>query len=147
MDDYLTKPITPEALSVAVAQWVVSRESTAAESAPTPQTAQEVEELVRRVGGDQQLLGQVAELFATEYPPMVAAVREAVSQQDAVALQRAAHTLKGAVGNLAAQGAHQVALVLEELGREGTTVGATEALGQLEAEISRFQHVLSATVR
>ena len=121
MDDYLTKPITPKALSVAVAQWVVSRESAAAEpmsSAPTPQAAQEVEELVRRVGGDHQLLGQVAELFATEYPPMVAAVREAVSQQDAVALQRAAHTLKGAVGNLAAQGAHRVRSEERRVGKE-----------------------------
>jgi CheY-like chemotaxis protein len=147
MDDYLTKPITPEALSGALGRWVGVEEETT-EGTPSPaQTTQEVEELVRRVGGDEGLLGQVAELFAVEYPPMVAAVREAMGRQDAGALQRAAHTLKGAVGNLAAQGAYEAAGVLEQLGRAGTVAGGEAALGRLEAEVARFQNFLYARAK
>jgi two-component system sensor histidine kinase/response regulator len=92
-----------------------------------------------RVGGDAELLQEMAQLFLEECPSQLASVRAAVRSRDAKALERSAHSLKGSVGNFGAAAAHQAALALEMLGRRGELDQADRALQELESAFSRLE--------
>ena len=59
-----------------------------------------------------------------------------IGRGDAVAVMRAAHSLKGEVGYLGAGGASQAARQLEDMGRENKLTRALETMILLEREIS-----------
>src|SRR5262249_44446063 len=62
------------------------------------------EDLRARVAGDEQLMADVVRLFMDDCPKRLAAIKDAIDAGDAAALKSAAHTLKGAAGNLSASG-------------------------------------------
>lgn len=74
---------------------------------------------LERLGGDEELLREVAGLFLDEYPMLMNEIRMAAVARDADALQRAAHSMKGSVSNFGADGVYQAAFVLEKKGRAG----------------------------
>jgi signal transduction histidine kinase/CheY-like chemotaxis protein len=141
MDGYISKPVQPEEL-------LKITEALAADAGPLD-TAEEPAHTVMdrslalaRVDGDEALLADLAKLFCEESPKMMAAVQEAVSARDAERLQRAAHSLKGAVATLAAQRAFDAALRMERLGRAGDLADVDKAYAVLESQIERLRSVL-----
>ena len=70
-----------------------------------------------RVGGDSELLKEIAVLFIEDYPNMISDLRGAFARSDAKAVERAAHSLKGSVANFGARAAVEAALKVEDLGR------------------------------
>ena len=74
---------------------------------------------LERLGGDEELLREVAGLFLDEYPMLMNEIRTAAASRDADALQRAAHSMKGSVSNFGADGVYQAAFLLEKKGRAG----------------------------
>jgi HPt (histidine-containing phosphotransfer) domain-containing protein len=97
-----------------------------------------------RMGGDQELLKEIALLFLGDYPKLIEKLRQAVEQSDAVELERAAHALKGSVANFSARTAVKAALTLEEMGRSGNLAGAREALATLESVFEALRPELQA---
>jgi len=95
-----------------------------------------------RVGGDQELLEEVAQLFLESAGGMLELVQAAAAMGDPRALERAAHALKGSVGNFGAEPAHQAALRLEQMGRKRELVGVDEALSALVKELDRLRPAL-----
>src|SRR5205823_6404797 len=89
-------------------------------------------ELLKRVEDDMELLRELAALFGESCPKQLDAVRAAIAERDAAALERAAHAIKGSVGNFAAHSAFEAALRLELMGREGDLSGAEKACTALE---------------
>ena len=96
-----------------------------------------------RVGGDRELLQEVAQLFLETSPELLEQIRQAAAERDAKTLERAAHTLKGSVGNFAADSVFQAALRLEKLGRAGDFSSVDQALAELEAEMRRLAPALT----
>lgn len=88
---------------------------------------------LERLGGDVELLQEVANLFLEEYPSLMSDIQAAVKSGNALRLERAAHSLKGSVANFGADSAFQAALALENIGRSGDLTGASEAHAQLAA--------------
>lgn len=70
-----------------------------------------------RVGGDADLLRELAVLFIEEYPVRMDELRSALERGDADAVERTAHSLKGAVANFGAQAAVEAALRIEQCGK------------------------------
>jgi two-component system, sensor histidine kinase and response regulator len=97
-----------------------------------------------RVGGDTDLLREMAQLFLEEYPRSLSDVRLAVRARDARAVERSAHSLKGSVGNFAADAAFQAAFRLEMLGRVGDMSNVDSHLAQLERALSELRPALVA---
>jgi HPt (histidine-containing phosphotransfer) domain-containing protein len=96
-----------------------------------------------RVGGDEDLLREIAEIFLDECPDALSEVKQAIDATDAGALQNAAHALKGSVGNFGASEAYEAALRLEMMGRNGNLTGSTEALADLERALGRLKPQLA----
>jgi two-component system sensor histidine kinase/response regulator len=70
-----------------------------------------------RVGGDAELLKEIAQLFIDDYPKALEDIREAANRGDAKSLERCAHGLKGSVANFGAPSAVEAARKLESMGR------------------------------
>ncbi len=104
------------------------------------------EELLSRFGGDAGLLRELAELFIQSCPKMLEDIRDAVQKRDAKALERAAHSLKGCVGNFFSKGARETAQRLELVGKSGDLAGAEELAHLLEEQVAEFNRVLARNI-
>lgn len=98
--------------------------------------------LLERSGGDVEFLVELAQLFLDECPRMLEEISAACDRGDALALQHAAHALKGCVANFGAQGARAAAARLEEIGRSADLGRAPEVRAELENELSRVTSAL-----
>ncbi len=145
MDAYISKPIQAEELLKITEALAANNGS----EGPVEEPAHVVMDrtlALARVDGDEGLLADLARLFCEESPKMMEAVREAVIARDPERLQRAAHSLKGAVATLAAQKAFDAALRLERLGRAGDLADVDKAYAMLEAQVQRLRGVLESMV-
>jgi HPt (histidine-containing phosphotransfer) domain-containing protein len=88
---------------------------------------------LERIGGDQELLREIASLFLSEYPVLIQEIRVAIENGDVEGLERSAHSLKGSVANFEARSAVDAAFRLETIGRNGNLDRAGPALADLEA--------------
>ena len=71
----------------------------------TPESALDRQLALSRVGGDHELLSEIAILFLEDGPRAVAQIQQAIEQGDARRLESAAHALKGSVANFGARAA------------------------------------------
>ena len=85
-----------------------------------------------RVGGDQELLREITEIFLSEYPTLIDEIRAAVGTSDPAKLEVSAHTLKGSVANFGAEAATEAARKLEIMARKRQMDEAPTALQALE---------------
>jgi signal transduction histidine kinase/DNA-binding NarL/FixJ family response regulator len=147
MDGYVSKPIRPEELFEAIAHFapggggVIAAEVEVATANAFDQMA-----LLARLDGDEELLQELVVLFLDDVPQRLGQLREAMVCHNLKALAQAAHTLKGAVGNMCAPRAFEAAQRLEELADAGDAQRAGEALATLETEMTYLQPALASLV-
>jgi signal transduction histidine kinase/CheY-like chemotaxis protein len=132
-DACFSKPFRPEEFRQAAAPF----------SFGTPPAADS--SLLSRVGGDAQLLRNVARTFLNDYPAKLRKIRQAIARRDAPALASAAHALKGAVAIFGADDAVENARDLQQVGRTGDLSKAPasfrkldEALASLKAKLREY---------
>jgi two-component system, sensor histidine kinase and response regulator len=91
------------------------------------------------VGDDRELLGQMVALFCDESPRMLAAIQKSVDERDPKALARAAHALKGSVGNFGKSESFAVAETLERNAMSGVLDDAADQYQLLQRLISDLE--------
>lgn len=103
------------------------------------------ERALENTDGSEDLLIELAEMFIEGCPEMMRAVRTAIDADDAPALQRAAHTLKGSVRIFAMAPAVEAARRLEEMGAAGdlSDADADADWNALRLEIDRLTAALA----
>jgi PAS domain S-box-containing protein len=137
MDGYVSKPIRIGDLEEAVIQATVAKQSSSTEGAnPTAGGIMDEAAVLAGLGGNRKLLRDLARLFLADYPKQVTEIKIAIQRKDAERLRRAAHALKGSVGNFAAQRAFDAALQLEMMGKGGDLDAAQGVCVTLENELS-----------
>jgi len=97
-----------------------------------------------RVGGDAELLKEIAVLFLDDYPKSLEELREAVRSGDAKGVERTAHGLKGSVSNFGARPAVDAALQLETMGRAQKLVEVEQVLHSLELALAALRPELES---
>jgi HPt (histidine-containing phosphotransfer) domain-containing protein len=85
-----------------------------------------------RVGGDAELLKELAQLFLEECPRLMTELRQAHQQGDAKQVERTAHGLKGSVANFGAKAAVDAAWQIEQLGKGGKLEAVEEIMRSLD---------------
>jgi CheY-like chemotaxis protein len=98
--------------------------------------------ILDRVGGDTELLTEIASLFLEDCPKLLSEIRQAFQQGDLEHLEKAAHALKGSVSNFGADAAVEAALRVESMGRSRDLTEAPQAIVRLEREIARVTEEL-----
>jgi HPt (histidine-containing phosphotransfer) domain-containing protein len=100
-----------------------------------------------RVGGDFELLREVAGLFLEDYPRALEKIRSALAANDASAVEHSAHSLKGSVSTFGATDVFESALALERQGRSGNLAGARDGLRTLENALQALRPDLEALAK
>jgi HPt (histidine-containing phosphotransfer) domain-containing protein len=93
------------------------------------------QQMIERLGGDEELARQLVTLFIGECPQMMAQVRESVEQGTPDLVRRAAHAFKGSVSNFLPGGPTATAFALEQIGRDGRLDDAPAVLATLERQV------------
>jgi PAS domain S-box-containing protein len=142
MDDYLSKPVTPESLDAVLRRWVKAAPSppTTSTVAPPPTSSDElldatIIESLMSVDRDGTLMDEVVATFLRLAPARLTELHKA-ARGDAAQLERAAHSFFGSCGNLGCHRMADLCARLEVLGRSGSTAGAPELVRGLEAELA-----------
>jgi PAS domain S-box-containing protein len=101
------------------------------------------DELIGRLGGDEMLVAEVIGMFMHEGPTMLDALDREVSRGEPIAIERAAHKIKGALLSLAATQAAAIAKDMEASARESDVMQAPHQLQALRTEINAVYDALS----
>src|SRR5262249_16944454 len=104
----------------------------------------DLEAALNQVDGDRELLLEIIGLYFEERSGLMAGVQHSIERRDSDALERAAHKLKGSVGNFEARPAYEAAYRLEALGRQREWTDIDTGWAALESEIARLDHALTA---
>jgi len=103
------------------------------------------EQIMEQFDGDEELFAEIAELFIEDAPKQMTRIREAVAKGDALALNRAAHALKGSVSNFGVEAVYDLARSMEIMGDESDFQEAEktcDALGKTLGELLREMRAL-----
>jgi len=145
MDGYVSKPIRANELVAAIeaVRAASVRAETKTFGAGPGHDVLDRAAALQQVEGDMELLSDLVRVFLGEWPRRAGDLRRALEDVDAGALARAAHSLKGSVGNFAARRAWEAADRLERMAQRGDLKSAAGACAALEAEIERLNPALA----
>jgi signal transduction histidine kinase/CheY-like chemotaxis protein len=169
MDGHLGKPINPRELQAvlqggpapvpeppaAAAPAPAATPAPAPRAAPAPAPTQPAPLAAPTAAGashdyragleraDAMVVRIIADSYRRNWPAQLHELQAAVQGQDARQLQRAAHALRGVLGNFGASPAEALTRRLELLGTQGTTEPAPPLLPQLEAELRALDAALA----
>jgi CheY-like chemotaxis protein len=152
MDDYLTKPIRPEALAETLTRWIIGDDKTAPATAAEPITsgddaaqldAARLSMLRDLDDGDGVLLASIADEFLAEAQRQLELLGEALAEGDPQTVERAAHSIKGSSANLGAARLAELTGHLEALGRAKALGGAATVFDDVTVELERVRVALT----
>mgnify|MGYP002713143907 CR=1 FL=1 len=103
--------------------------------------------LLQAMGGDRDILVEVARLFLEFGPDQVLAVEEALSHGDAATLRSTAHRLKGSLAQLHVDSATEHAAELEQYGQRGELGPARGLWLTLREEVNQIQQAIEDWLR
>jgi two-component system, sensor histidine kinase and response regulator len=139
MDDYLAKPLRPEALDEVLERWLGVAPVAVGDPAPAVEAL--IDDARMRTFRDDypDIVDQLLDLFLTSTPPLLDELRTALDAGDDDALRRAAHKLKGSCQNIGATFMATLCRSIEagEGDLAGTVTELDSALARTETAIRR----------
>ena len=171
MDDFISKPVTSNALQAILARWIHSpqlppedtwpsehgKEGTAMiENLISPKNVEirdtpsldkaTLNNLHELSSDDPSFLSDLIHQFLDDGPGHVANIQNAVEHGDSDMLMKAAHTFKGSCRNMGALPLSDLCATLEQAGRTGNTENLKEVLATVEDEYAQVKAALEATL-
>lgn len=100
--------------------------------------------LVERLDGDEEIAREVAVAFVESLNDLVAQLDTAVGDGAAAQVRLHAHSIKGAAGNVGANGLAETAATIEYAGRDNELEIAVQAMPTLKRQVEHVLGVLEA---
>jgi HPt (histidine-containing phosphotransfer) domain-containing protein len=141
MDRFVSKPIARDTLFNTLEEL-----SLQAPSAAVPPELAGRPAFLAGLGDDVVLARRLVEIFVEQSAGLMGQVRAAIAAGDATALRKAAHALKGTIGNFPEGSAHAVATRMEGIAVAGDLAAAGDALPLLEQEVDRLKTLLPSLI-
>ncbi|MBI5578954.1 MAG: PAS domain S-box protein [Deltaproteobacteria bacterium] len=156
MNDYVTKPIAPQALAETLDKWLPKEEgelrkarndqrdggvtdvSIVESQAPIFDKAG----LMARLMDDEELARTVAEGFLEDIPQQIETLRGYLEARDAPDAERQAHTIKGASANVGGEALRAVAFEMEKAARAGDLDAARGHMAELDTQFDRLKEAM-----
>jgi two-component system, sensor histidine kinase and response regulator len=145
MNDYITKPIDPDAMFATLQRYYSNSE---AQPSLHPSDSGDLPEIggidtvggLRRVVGNKNLYIDLLKRYSVGQRGAAAKIREALDGGDRALAERIAHTLKGVSGNIGATEAQAAAGELE------AAIGGEQTGAAVPALLERLSSILSTTI-
>jgi HPt (histidine-containing phosphotransfer) domain-containing protein len=102
------------------------------------------EEILSRLDGDYQLLADLCDLSLTELPRMIQSLADAVKAQDANAVHRAAHRMKGALSIFGDGPQIRDCQALEEMAQQCDLSRIPEVMSGLAGHLDQLRAAIAA---
>jgi len=152
MDDYITKPVRPEAVASVLERWVAPPEppsaaaegSTPSEDEGMPEAIDQtqIEVLLSLDDGAGDVLGEVIREYLAQTVETREELISGIDATDTQTMERAAHKLRGMCANVGASVLSSVCAKLETLGRAGQLDAAGDLVARFDAEFARVRDAL-----
>ncbi|MDQ6848797.1 MAG: response regulator [Actinomycetota bacterium] len=150
MDDYLTKPVRLQAVAAALERWTATpghdiataTTSSPAIGAPGPLDSAQIDLLRSLDDGDGALLGEIIDQYLIQTAESRGELLRMIGQGDTSALEREAHTLRGASANVGAAALAAVCGEIETQGRDAQLDNATDLVHRFDTEFHRVRAAL-----
>lgn len=144
MDGYLVKPLRLDQLHHEIERaWLANKKPPEqSDNAPGSLPILDIADALERIGGSEDLLRSLFDLFLSEYDNYVGNIDKAHATNNQDGLVRAAHTLKGALGTLAAGRARKQAEQLEHAAEAGEQARYPELIDDLKQALAAFKALI-----
>jgi signal transduction histidine kinase/DNA-binding response OmpR family regulator/HPt (histidine-containing phosphotransfer) domain-containing protein len=154
MNDYISKPIDPQALAEALDKWLAAVIDGATGKAsmadknpvnPEPQTAVPVfntKDFVRRMMGDEGVARRVVNGFLSDLPNQIEKLKDLAAREETDAAGKQAHSIKGAANNVGGSALGSVASEIEKAGKAGDLPAILSRLPELDLQFVQLKQVV-----
>jgi CheY-like chemotaxis protein/HPt (histidine-containing phosphotransfer) domain-containing protein len=170
MNDYVSKPVSPQALVEALDRWLPKEERTeyplSNKESPTVKETHNTNPpldvghslldsgysqfpvfdragLMARLMDDEDLAGKVAGGFLEDIPRQIEVLKGSLKAGDAPRTERQAHSIKGASANVGGERLRAVAFEMEKAGKTGDLEAVTARLPELETQFDRLKEAMN----
>jgi len=168
MDDYLSKPLKPEALYAALDHWLGNTQPTEPKASPIPSTPNAqaataepyetseatvrrrpvgdpdyLKTILPRFGNEAEFFFAMFEEFVNQFAVRIKELRDAVHKNDATALRLLAHNLKGVAANFEATRVVNITIQLEQMAQTNALHGAPALVEALAEELPHLRQYLT----
>ena len=151
MDEYLSKPIDADRLTIVVERLadadrpaLAAEPGSAAAGAADTEAVFDEQKALTHTGGDRALLKRIVAVFRSEYPAMLRKIQRALKKRDGEGIRVSAHALKGSLATVGAMSARLRAAELEGMGRSELLEPAGRAYDRLTGEIRKLDEAFLA---
>ncbi len=145
MDEHISKPFTPKALSRLIGKWLrqTAKSHIKAEAlSPLERlepTVWDKQGLLARLMGDQELARKIIKTFISDFSKQLEMLKRYLEARDISGAQRQAHTLKGAAANVGAEKIRAIATTMENMAKAGDLEGMKKYLNHLAVSFDEFK--------
>ena len=152
MNDYISKPVTPATLSRVLERWqahVCVSDKTDTEA--TQQTCPENEpvfneaSLRERLMGDRSLVRVIIRGFLDDVPLQMAMLEAFLEKGNAMAVERQAHSIRGAAAVVGGDSLAQMATEIEQAGHRGDLEGVGDVVSELHNRFEQLEKAIKAS--
>ena len=153
MNDYLSKPVSPQALAEVLARWLPKKNEevkmlpAGVTSPPVPPAVLPVvfdrAGMLERFSNDEDLARVVTESFLNDIPRQIQALRAYVDAWEAPGAERQAHTIKGASAAVGGEALSALAFEMEKSGKAGDLGSVAARMDDLEREFVRLKEAMA----
>jgi two-component system sensor histidine kinase/response regulator len=148
MDDFVTKPVEPEALHEALVRWTgATGVAPAARPSLAPSALFRHDRLRARCGDDARLEAEILDEFLATTPPALSRMDAVLAGGDGRALSAESHRLKGACRTIGAERLGDVCEEVERAGAAGDLAAARAALARAADELARLRPAVASYVQ
>jgi PAS domain S-box-containing protein len=160
MDDFIAKPIEPQAMLKMISDWVKSiftppgdlpktKKKTKPQSGANNELTDhdcpvDMENAMKRFADDKDFYREMVQEFLSYVGGQIKRLEEATATGNAEKINSSAHSIKGAAGNLSAVKVQALALAIENMGRDKKIAEVPAAIVALKAGIAEFAEFAAA---
>ena len=151
MNDYVSKPISAQALADALDKWL-PQDTAAGKERPAvgrvPSRGENVPVfdkpgMMARLSDDEDVARMLIECFLDDIPKQILALRGYLEKDDVKSAERQAHTIKGASASMGGEAMRAVANEMEIAGKAGEREVITAHLPELETQFARLKEAMN----
>ena len=153
MNDYVSKPVMPQALAEALDKWLprdtpsTMKLTTGTSEVRVPPGATEApvfdtRGMMARMMGDEVLARKIMEGFLEDIPKQIETLKTYLKAGDTTRTERQSHTIKGAAANMGGEAMRAAAHEMEKMARAGDLEAVVARLPGLEAQFARLKEAM-----